>query len=281
MIWRCASNSRYGETFVVPEPHILPSVGRIADLAEPESKMSKSLSSPTGIIELLDDPAINVRKIKSAVTDSGREIVFDEINKPGVSNLLTILSAFTGTPVDVLVEQFAGRGYGDLKTAVADAVTAFAAPYRDRTFELMEERGELESILAKGADRAREVASATLGRRIRESRGRLGPSGLDCLLCWSRLSPLVGDVLELDGWAEDGEELGAMRHVQGEFGQPAGHALEHEPAVVIGVGVVRTIGQQQLNQNPGAGGRPAVDAYTAVAQRSKGHHRGHRIAGEA
>ena len=124
--------------------------------------MSKSLSSPTGIIELLDDPAINIRKIKSAVTDSGREIVFDEINKPGVSNLLTILSAFTGTPVDALVEQFAGRGYGDLKTAVADAVTAFAVPYRNRTFELMEERGELESILAKGADRAREVASATL-----------------------------------------------------------------------------------------------------------------------
>ena len=84
-------NSRYGPTFVVPEPYILPSVGRIADLAEPGTKMSKSLSSPTGIIELLDDPAINIRKIKSAVTDSGREIIFDEVNKPGVSNLLTIL----------------------------------------------------------------------------------------------------------------------------------------------------------------------------------------------
>jgi len=83
-------NSRYGQTFVVPEPYILPSVGRIADLAEPGTKMSKSLSSPTGIIELLDDPAVNIRKIKSAVTDSGREISFDEVNKPGVSNLLTI-----------------------------------------------------------------------------------------------------------------------------------------------------------------------------------------------
>jgi tryptophanyl-tRNA synthetase len=155
-------NSRYGQTFVVPEPYILPSVGRIADLAEPATKMSKTLSSPTGIIELLDDPAVNIRKIKSAVTDSGREIIFDEVNKPGVSNLLTILSALTGTPIDQLVRQFEGRGYGDLKTAVADAVTEFAVPYRNRTFELMDERGELETILAKGADRAREVASATL-----------------------------------------------------------------------------------------------------------------------
>jgi tryptophanyl-tRNA synthetase len=96
------------------------------------------------------------------VTDSGREIAFDEINKPGVSNLLTILSALTSTPIDMLVEEFAGRGYGDLKSAVADAVTEFAVPYRNRTFELLNERGELESILAKGADRAREVASATL-----------------------------------------------------------------------------------------------------------------------
>jgi len=155
-------NSRFGKTFVVPEPYILPSVGRIADLAEPGAKMSKSLSSPTGIIELLDEPAVNIRKIKSAVTDSGREIIFDELNKPGVSNLLTILAALTGTSIDALVEQFAGRGYGDLKSAVADAVTEFAVPYRNRTFQLMEERGELETILAKGADRARDVASATL-----------------------------------------------------------------------------------------------------------------------
>jgi tryptophanyl-tRNA synthetase len=155
-------NSRYGPTFVVPEPFILPSVGRIADLAEPGTKMSKSLSSPAGIIELLDDPAINIRKIKSAVTDSGREIIFDEVNKPGVSNLLTILSALTGTPVDALVAEFAGRGYGDLKRTVAEAVTSFATSYRNRALELMEERGELESVLAKGADRAREVASATL-----------------------------------------------------------------------------------------------------------------------
>jgi tryptophanyl-tRNA synthetase len=155
-------NSRFGPTFVVPEPHIIASVGKISDLANPGSKMSKSLSSPTGIIELLDEPRVNVRKIKSAVTDSGREISYDEVAKPGVANLLTILSALTGTDILVLVDQFAGHGYGDLKAAVADAVTEVAAPYRDRTLELMRERGELESILSAGAERAAEVANATL-----------------------------------------------------------------------------------------------------------------------
>jgi tryptophanyl-tRNA synthetase len=155
-------NSRFGRTFVVPEPHILPSVGRIADLADPTAKMSKSSSSPSGIIELLDEPRVNVKKIKSAVTDSGREVVYDEEGKPGVANLLTILSALSGTPVPGLVEEFAGRGYGDLKGAVADAVTAFATPYRERTLALMGERSELEAILHDGAERAREVASRTL-----------------------------------------------------------------------------------------------------------------------
>ena len=155
-------NSRYGRTFVVPEPHILPSVGKIQDLADPTSKMSKTSSSPSGIVELLDEPRVNVKKIKSAVTDSGREIVFDEAGKPGVANLLTILSALTGTTIEVLVKEFEGRGYGDLKGAVADAVTDFATPYRERTLELMGERTELTAILRDGAERAREVASRTL-----------------------------------------------------------------------------------------------------------------------
>ena len=155
-------NSRYGQTFVVPEPHIVPSVGKIRDLAEPANKMSKTISSPSGLIELLDEPKINIRKIKSAVTDSGREIVFDEVTKPGVSNLLTILSALTGEQIPALVADFAGRGYGDLKSAVADAVTAFATPYRERTLQLLAERTELEAVLARGAVRAREVASVTL-----------------------------------------------------------------------------------------------------------------------
>ena len=155
-------NSRYGRTFVVPEPHILPSVGKIQDLADPTAKMSKSSSSPSGIVELLDEPRVNVKKIKSAVTDSGREVTYDEVAKPGVANLLTIQSALTGTPVEELVEGYAGRGYGDLKKAVAEAVTAFATPYRERTLELMGERTELEALLRDGAEQAREVASRTL-----------------------------------------------------------------------------------------------------------------------
>jgi tryptophanyl-tRNA synthetase len=161
-------NSRFGPTFTVPEPHILPSVGRIADLADPTAKMSKSASAPNGIIELLDEPRVNVKKIKSAVTDSGREIVYDEEAKPGVANLLTILSALTGTEISVLVDKFRGQGYGDLKGAVADAVTEFATPYRERTLELMSERTELEAILADGADKARAVASVTLADAYRK-----------------------------------------------------------------------------------------------------------------
>ncbi|GAB3914897.1 hypothetical protein GCM10027613_09280 [Microlunatus endophyticus] len=124
--------------------------------------MSKSAASPNGLIDLLDDPKINVKKIKSAVTDSGREISFDEDAKPGVSNLLTILAALTDEPMDTLVAGFEGKGYGDLKGAVADAVTAFAAPYRERTLQLLDERTELEKILAEGAAHAREVAHSTI-----------------------------------------------------------------------------------------------------------------------
>ena len=155
-------NARYGETFVVPEPHIIRAVGKIQDLADPTAKMSKSAVSPAGLINLLDEPKANIKKIKSAVTDSERTIVFDEVNKPGVSNLLTILSALSDTSVDELVADFEGKGYGDLKGAVADAVTAFAAPFRERTLQLMGERTELMAILADGAERARDVASKTI-----------------------------------------------------------------------------------------------------------------------
>jgi tryptophanyl-tRNA synthetase len=155
-------NARFGPTFTVPEPHIVKSVGKIQDLADPTAKMSKSSSSPSGIIELLDDPKVNIKKIKSAVTDSDRSIVFDPETKPGVANLLTILSALTGVAIPELVSQFEGRGYGDLKGAVADAVTEAAAPYRERTLALMGELTELEAILAAGAERAREVAGRTL-----------------------------------------------------------------------------------------------------------------------
>ncbi len=155
-------NHRFGEVFVVPEAHIVKSVGKIMDLQDPTSKMSKSSSSPAGIIELLDEPKTNVKKFRSAVTDSGTVIAYDEEAKPGVSNLLSLLSVFSGQPVEQLVADFEGKMYGHLKMAVADAVMAEITPFRERTLELMEERTELQSLLAAGAERARTVASKTL-----------------------------------------------------------------------------------------------------------------------
>jgi tryptophanyl-tRNA synthetase len=155
-------NARYGQTFVVPAPHIIPSVGRIMDLADPTVKMSKTASSPSGIIELLDEPRVSAKKIRSAVTDSDRAVYYDEEHKPGVANLLTILAELTKTPIPTVVADFEGKGYGDLKGAVAEAVTDLAGPFRERTLQLMEERSELTAILAAGAERARDVASKTL-----------------------------------------------------------------------------------------------------------------------
>src|SRR5205085_11566833 len=107
-------NHRYGETFTLPEPHIIKSVAKVTDLQDPTAKMSKSASSPAGIVEIMDDPARSAKKIRSAVTDSGREVAFDETEKPGVSNLLTIYSALSGRPIADLVAEYEGRGYGDL-----------------------------------------------------------------------------------------------------------------------------------------------------------------------
>src|SRR4051794_28226923 len=155
-------NHRYRETFLLPEPYILEQTAKIGDLQSPTAKMSKSSSSPAGIVELLDDPKVSAKKIRSAVTDSGSEVRFDEEAKPGVSNLLTIYAAVTGDPVDSLVEKYAGRGYGDLKSDLADVVVELVTPFRDRTFELLEDRDRLDTILREGAARANEVAERTL-----------------------------------------------------------------------------------------------------------------------
>jgi tryptophanyl-tRNA synthetase len=155
-------NHRYKRTFRLPEPYILKETAKITDLQEPTAKMSKSASSPSGIIELLDDPKVSAKKIRSAVTDSGSEVRFDPDGKPGVSNLLTIFSALTGTGVPDLEATYAGRGYGDLKRDLADAVVEFVTPFRDRTLALLEDRAELDRVLADGCARAQEVASATL-----------------------------------------------------------------------------------------------------------------------
>ena len=123
--------------------------------------MSKSLP-PAGCVHLLDDPAVTAKKIRSAVTDTGREVVADPEGKPGVTNLLAIHSALSGRSVADLEEHFAGRGYGDLKKELAEVVADFVTPVRERTHELLADRGELQRVLAQGAARAREVAAGTV-----------------------------------------------------------------------------------------------------------------------
>jgi tryptophanyl-tRNA synthetase len=157
-------NSRFGKTFVVPEVSILRETAKVYDLQNPGAKMSKSGDTPAGIIWLLDEPAVTAKKIRSAVTDTGREVVYDPATKPGVSNLLTILSVVTGTSLDALAGQYDGRGYGDLKKDVADAVVAEFEPIRTRALELLDDPAELDRVLAGNADRAAEIADATLAR---------------------------------------------------------------------------------------------------------------------
>src|SRR4051794_32941895 len=143
-------NSRYKKTFRLPEPYILKATAKIGDLQAPTSKMSKSGSTPSGIVEMLDDPKVSAKKIRSAVTDSGSEIRFDPVEKPGVSNLLTIYSALSGEPVDALEEQYAGLGYGALKGDLADLVVTFVTPFRERTLELLDDQAYLTAVLQKG-----------------------------------------------------------------------------------------------------------------------------------
>jgi tryptophanyl-tRNA synthetase len=155
-------NTTFGPTFTLPNAYILKGTAKVTDLQEPTAKMSKSASSPNGIIELLDDPARSAKKIRSAVTDTGREITFDPENKPGVSNLLTIYSGLTGRSIEELVEAYAGKGYGDLKKDLAAVVADFVAPIQARTKSYLDDPAQLDKLLAIGAEKARAVASATL-----------------------------------------------------------------------------------------------------------------------
>src|SRR3979409_2627607 len=165
-------NSRFPDTFVVPDVLIQKSTAKIYDLQDPSSKMSKSAASDAGLISLLDDPKASAKKIRSAVTASEGEVRYDPDNKPGVSNLLTIQSAVTGTDVDKLVEGYAGRGYGDLKADTAEAVVEFVTPIKARVDDLLADTTELEGILAAGATRANEVSAKTL-KRVYERLGFL------------------------------------------------------------------------------------------------------------
>lgn len=151
-------NNKYGETFRVPEPFIPEGSAKIYDLQEPTAKMSKSGDNPKGIINLLDEPKTSAKRIKSAVTDDLGVVAFDRETQPGVSNLLAIQSALTGEKIDDVVAKYEGKGYGHLKVDTADALEAFTAPLKARYDELMADRGELERLLAQGAERASEVA---------------------------------------------------------------------------------------------------------------------------
>jgi len=155
-------NSKYNEIFNIPQPQIIKSLAKINDLQDPTAKMSKSASSMTGVIELLDSPEVTLKKFKSSVTDDGKEVRFDEKSKPGISNLLTIHSALSGKSIQDLEGEFSGKGYGDFKAAVAEVVISKLEPIGKRTRELMDDQGELIRILNKGAARANEVATATL-----------------------------------------------------------------------------------------------------------------------
>ena len=155
-------NTRFGRAFTVPEPFIPTGIAKIQDLQDPSAKMSKSASSPAGIIELLDDPKVSAKKIRSAVTDTEREIRYDPEAKPGISNLLTIYSALTDRKVSELESDYAGKGYGDLKKDLAEVVGQFVEPLRERVRTYRDDPAELDRVLARGATRAREIAGATL-----------------------------------------------------------------------------------------------------------------------
>jgi len=165
-------NHRFGDTFIVPEPYILPAVARIADLQDPTIKMSKSASGPQGIIDVLDDPAAVRRKIMRAVTDADGEVRADEAAKPGVTNLLRIHAALSGETVPALEQRYAGAGYGTFKKDLAEVVADTLAPIRERTEKLLADESELDALLASGAARASVLARATMAT-VRDRTGFL------------------------------------------------------------------------------------------------------------
>ena len=155
-------NSRFGETFRVPEGRILKAGAKIYDLQDPTAKMSKSSESTSGVLEIMDAPEINIKKIKSAATDAGREVIFDEKDKPGISNLLTIHSSLSGRAISELENEFAGKGYGEFKAQVAEVVVEYVRPVRERALELLKDETHLLALLHKGGEKAQVVAAQTL-----------------------------------------------------------------------------------------------------------------------
>jgi len=167
-------NTTFGPTLTVPDPYIIKGTAKVTDLQDPNAKMSKSASSPSGIVELLDDPAKSAKKIRSAVTDTGREITFDPEGKPGVSNLLTIYSGLSGRSVEELVTAYEGKGYGDLKKDLASVVADFVRPVQERTRAYLDDSAQLDKLLGIGAEKARSIAAVTL-RNVYDRIGFLAP----------------------------------------------------------------------------------------------------------
>jgi len=155
-------NTRLGQTFRVPSPYIPKETAKIFDLQDPTVKMSKSASTPKGLVNLMDEVRTSAKKIKSAVTDTGTVVSYDEQQKAGVSNLLRIHSAISGRPVPELVEHFDGKMYGALKTELAELYAEWVTPIQKRTQSYLDDPAELDRVLARGAEKARAVAGETL-----------------------------------------------------------------------------------------------------------------------
>jgi len=168
-------NTRFGPTFTVPEPHIVRETAKIYDLQEPTAKMSKTAATMAGVIDLLDDPKVTAKKIRSAVTDTERDVRYDVEAKPGVSHLLSIYSALSGRSVEELEKDYAGKGYGDLKGDLAGVVADVLTPFRERALGYLDDTATLDDVLAAGADKARAVASATL-EQVYDGVGFLRPA---------------------------------------------------------------------------------------------------------
>lgn len=161
-------NNIYSPTFTVPEPIYSKVSAKICDLLDPTKKMSKSAENPNASVFLVDDRDTVIRKFKRAVTDSDGEIRFDPDTKPGVSNLITIYSAFTGLTVEETVRQFAGKGYGELKLAVGETVADKLAPLQAEQKRILADRAYLDGVLAQGAEKAYKVARKTLSKVYRK-----------------------------------------------------------------------------------------------------------------
>jgi tryptophanyl-tRNA synthetase len=169
-------NSRFGELFPLPEAAIPASGDRVMDLQEPDNKMSTTRGTPQGTVLVVDPPEVVARKVRSAVTDSGREVRRGE-GKQGIENLIEILSVATGESPEAIESAYEGKGYGDFKGDVADAVVELLRPIRERYLELRADETELRGILERGRERAAEVADPTLAEMLDAMGFRVPPRG--------------------------------------------------------------------------------------------------------